>query len=88
MGEVGILCAADTGAVAPLQVRPALLRKTLMQTQVVTRTQPRASLPGLVGRFEESRVSYNTQSSGMPTSSGLHQVHGQNLIDVTGLPRH
>ena len=65
---VGILCVAGAGAVfppPPFAVRPALLRKTLMQTQIVTHTQPQAQacLPGgwfdlLVGskQLESGRV--------------------------------
>lgn len=87
---MGILCAAGDGAVCPpLQVRPALLRKTLMQTQIVTHTQPQAqaSLPtvrfgSLVGlkQLESGHDRPGQSSTGMPASPGLYKkIHGRSL---------
>lgn len=65
----------------PLQVRPALLRKTLMQTQIVTHTQPQTCLltVRLVGRAEAERVrtGRNGQSGsgfGITASPGLYKL--------------
>lgn len=82
---------AEGGAVSPrLQVRPALLRKTLMQTQIVTHTQHQAQacLPGiwfdlLVGlkQLESGRDDLDLGSRDLE----CQPVHRPSLANVTGL---